>query len=162
MSVFDFSCMSIDGEVIPLENYRGKALLIVNTASKCGFTPQYKGLERLWRDYHSAGLVVMGFPCDQFLNEEFSTEEEIENFCVRSYSITFPLFAKTRVRGESIDPLFHYLCNSASGVFGSKRIKWNFTKFLVSRDGLRIKRFAPAIYPAQLRRHIEKYLHEKG
>lgn len=159
MSLYQFSCLSINGELIPMDTYRGKVLLIVNTASKCGFTPQYKGLECLYRKYRDAGLVVMGFPCDQFGHQEFDSEEEVEHFCVNNYNVSFPLFAKVRVKGTNADPLFQYLSNTARGCFGSKAIKWNFTKFLINRDATRIKRFATTTYPSHLSAPIEKLLH---
>jgi len=158
MCLYDYWCVSIDGEKVPLEQYRGKVLLIVNTASKCGFTPQYKGLESLYREYRQAGLVVLGFPCDQFLRQELPVEEEIQQFCVTNYEISFPLFAKIKVRGKDADGLFVRLQDAAPGWFATKSIKWNFTKFLVNRDGSTVMRFAPATYPNQLRRHIERFL----
>src|SRR5690606_20054720 len=157
MSIYQFSCKSMDDIPIPLERYRGQVLLIVNTASKCGFTPQYRGLEMLHRDYHQRGFSVLGFPCDQF-HQEFATEEEIEHFCVSTYHVTFPLFAKVKVRGEDAEPLFVYLKEAAPGWFGFTAIKWNFTKFLINREGECVRRFATATYPSQLRTHTEKLL----
>ena len=157
MSIYQFSCKSMDDTLIPLARYRGQVLLIVNTASKCGFTPQYRGLESLHRDYHHRGFSVLGFPCDQF-HQGFATEEEIEQFCVSTYQVTFPLFAKVRIRGEDADPLFVYLKEAAPGWFGFTAIKWNFTKFLINREGECVRRFATATYPSQLRSPIEQLL----
>ena len=148
----------MDGELVSLDQYRGNVLLIVNTASKCGFTPQYNGLESLSRNYRQRGLIVMGFPCDQFLRQEFDTEDEIERFCVNNYNITFPLFGKVKVRGEEAHPLFRYLRDAAPGWFGTRSIKWNFTKFLVDRDGTPVRRFATTAYPSHLRGPIERLL----
>lgn len=158
MSVYQFSCHSIDGEPISLQRYQGKVLLVVNTASKCGFTPQYKGLELLHRDYREQGFAVLGFPCDQFLHQEFHDDAQIEHFCVNTYQVTFPLFGKVRVKGPDADPLFQYLKTAAPGWLGLTGIKWNFTKFLINRQGECVRRFATATYPSQLRRHIEELL----
>ncbi len=158
MSVYRFSCTSIDGEPVPLEKFRGQVLLIVNTASKCGFTPQYRGLEMLYRDYKDRGFSVLAFPCDQFLKEEYEDNRDIQDFCIRNYQVTFPLFARIDVHGERQEPLFTYLKESAPGWLGLKSIKWNFTKFLVDRQGRCVRRFATATYPNHLRKHIEHQL----
>lgn len=158
MDVYDFVCTSIDGKVVSLSRYRGQVLLIVNTASKCGFTPQYRGLDALFNDYRSAGFTVLGFPCGQFFRQEYQSDSEIENFCVANYHVSFPLFSKVDVIGKSAHPLFDYLKGNAPGWFGSKAIKWNFTKFLVDRSGRSVRRFAPPTYPGKLRRPIEKLL----
>ncbi|MHC3001236.1 glutathione peroxidase [Gordonia sp. GN26] len=156
-SAYDFTATGIDGKPVDLSTYRGDPLLIVNTASKCGFTPQYQGLETLHRDYQGQGLRVLGFPCDQFAHQEPGNEEEIKNFCSLTYDVTFPMFAKVDVNGPDAHPLFEWLRTQKSGVFGG-RIKWNFTKFLVNRDGCVVERFAPATKPEKLVGSIEKQL----
>ena len=156
-SIYDIECTTIDAQPIKLERYRGKVLLIVNTASFCGFTPQYKGLERLYKAYQDQGLVVLGFPCNDVFQEPLN-DERIHEFCVRNYSVSFPMFAKINVNGKHTAPLFSLLKNSARGWFGSESIKWNFTKFLVDRRGQVVGRYAPATYPGQLRARIEKLL----
>ncbi|ANB57152.1 glutathione peroxidase family protein [Anoxybacillus sp. B7M1] len=158
MSIYDFTVKTIHGEEKTLAEYKGNILLIVNTASKCGFTPQYKELQELYDQYRDKGLVVLGFPCNQFGNQEPGTEEEIAQFCELNYGVTFPMFAKVDVNGEYAHPLFDYLTKKAPGVFGTKAIKWNFTKFLVDRDGTVIERFAPKTRPAELKQEIEKLL----
>ena len=134
-SVYDFAATSIDGTPVSLDTYRGRTLLIVNVASECGFTPQYAGLERLYRKHKDDGFVVLGFPCDQFGHQEPGTDEEIQQFCAREYGVTFPLFSKIKVNGPDAHPLFAYLKRQKKGVFGSEAIKWNFTKFLVAATG---------------------------
>jgi glutathione peroxidase len=158
MSVYDFTVKTIRGEEQSLADYRGKVLLIVNTASKCGFTPQYKELEELYEQYRDRGFVVLGFPCNQFGHQEPGTEEEIEQFCQVNYGVTFPMFAKVDVNGENAHPLFQYLKEKAPGVFGTKAIKWNFTKFLVDRNGNVVARFASQTKPSELKSEIEKWL----
>ena len=158
-NVFDFSAKLNNGEVQPLADYRGKVLLIVNTASKCGFTPQYKGLEELYKQYRQQGLEVLGFPCDQFGHQEPGSDEEIRGFCEFNYGVTFPLFSKVNVNGENEHPLYKHLKAEAGGMFGHA-IKWNFTKFLVSRDGRVLERFAPVTTPAQIGSEIAKALNE--
>jgi glutathione peroxidase len=157
-SVHDFTAKGIDGAEIPLSNYRGKALLIVNTASKCGFTPQYDGLEKLHEDYAARGLAVLGFPCNQFGAQEPGDEAEIRNFCSLTYDVHFPMFAKIDVNGANAHPLYRFLKKQKKGLFGSEAIKWNFTKFLVDRDGQVIDRFAPTAKPEALRPAIEAVL----
>ncbi|WP_027409783.1 glutathione peroxidase [Anoxybacteroides tepidamans] len=158
MSIYDFSVKTIQGEEKRLAEYKGNVLLIVNTASKCGFTPQYKELQELYEEYRDKGLVVLGFPCNQFGNQEPGAEEEIAQFCELNYGVTFPMFAKVDVNGEHAHPLFDYLTDKAPGVFGTKAIKWNFTKFLVDRNGNVIERFAPKMKPSDLKEEIEKLL----
>jgi glutathione peroxidase len=158
VSVYDFSAKTIRGEEQSLADYRGKVLLIVNTASKCGFTPQYKELQELYEQYRDRGFAVLGFPCNQFGHQEPGTEEEIEEFCQVNYGVTFPMFAKVDVNGENAHPLFQYLKEKAPGVFGTKAIKWNFTKFLVDRNGNVVARFASQTRPSELKSEIEKLL----
>ena len=157
-TAFDFSAQAIDGSPQSLDAYRGKVLLVVNTASKCGFTPQYEGLEQLWRDYRDRDLVVLGFPCDQFGHQEPGDEEEIRNFCSLTYDVSFPMFAKVEVNGGNTHPLWKWLKSEKSGLLGLEGIKWNFTKFLVGRDGQVIKRYAPTDKPESMRKDIEKAL----
>lgn len=155
MSVFDFSARTIDGEERPLSSYRDHALLIVNVASQCGFTPQYTGLEALYRKYRERGLVVLGFPCDQFGHQEPGDEAEIKRFCSLTYEVTFPMFAKIQVNGADAHPLYRYLKQSLPGILGLEAIKWNFTKFLVGRTGEPIKRYAPSDKPESLAADVE-------
>jgi len=146
-SVYDFVAMSIDGSRVSLDAYRGRTLLIVNVASRCGYTPQYAGLERLYRAHKDEGFVVLGFPCDQFGRQEPGTDEEIEQFCAREYGVTFPLFSKIKVNGLDAHPLFRYLKAQKKGLFGSEAIKWNFTKFLVGPDGAVLRRYGSSDTP---------------
>jgi glutathione peroxidase len=146
-SVYDFSAASIDGVPTPLEIYRGKTLLIVNTASRCGFTPQYAGLERLSREFKDDGLVVLGFPCDQFGRQEPGSDAEIREFCSSQYDVTFPMFAKIKVNGADAHPLFAFLKSKKKGLLGLEAIKWNFTKFLVGPDGDVLKRYGSGDAP---------------
>lgn len=157
-TAFDFTAVDIDGHPQALSQYAGKALLIVNVASKCGFTPQYEGLEKLSRDYRERGLVVLGFPCDQFGHQEPGDAAEIKNFCSLHYEVDFPLFSKIDVNGANAHPLWQWLKNEKSGLLGIDAIKWNFTKFLVGRDGRVIRRFAPADTPESLVGDIETAL----
>jgi len=157
-TAFDFSATTLDGQPQPLDAYRGKVLLVVNTASKCGFTPQYEGLEALWRKYGERGLVVLGFPCDQFGHQEPGDAEEIRNFCSLTYDVSFPMFGKIEVNGGGAHPLFKWLKEEKSGLLGIGAIKWNFTKFLVGRDGKVLKRYAPTDKPESLAADIEKAL----
>lgn len=156
-TAYDFTATDIDGNPVDLSLYRGKPLLIVNTASKCGFTPQYKGLEELNRTYADRGLTVLGFPCDQFAHQEPGDADEIKNFCSLNYDVTFPMFSKVDVNGDDAHPLFRWLREQKSGVLGN-RIKWNFTKFLVDRSGNVVDRFAPTVKPEKLGGDIEKVL----
>ena len=157
MNIYDFTATSITGKETSLEAYRGKAILVVNTASKCGFTPQYKGLEKLYEDYADKGLVVLGFPCDQFGHQEPGTDGEIAEFCELNFGVTFPMFAKVEVNGPNAHPLYKWLRKVKSGLMGS-RIKWNFTKFLVDRDGNPVKRYGSTTKPEKLAADIEKAL----
>ena len=157
-SIHSIAVRTIEGEETTLEKYRGKVLLIVNTASKCGFTPQYEGLEALHRKYADRGLVVLGFPCNQFGAQEPGDEAEIRDFCRTRYDVSFPMFAKLDVNGDGAHPLYRLLKNARPGLLGTEAIKWNFTKFLVGRDGAVLRRYAPADTPASLEQDIEKAL----
>ena len=157
-TVYDFSASDIAGKAVSLADYRGKVLLIVNTASKCGFTPQYEGLEALHDDLASQGLVVLGFPCNQFGQQEPGDAAEIADFCKLTYDVSFPLFAKIDVNGPSAHPLYKWLTDEARGILGSRAIKWNFTKFLVDREGRVAERFAPTTPPEAIRPRIEALL----
>lgn len=157
-NAFDFKATDIDGGERSLDEYKGKALLVVNTASKCGFTPQYTGLETVWQEYRDKGLVVLGFPCDQFGNQEPGDEAEIKKFCSLSYDVSFPMFAKVDVNGAKAHPLFNWLKSEKSGFLGTEGIKWNFTKFLIGRDGKVLKRYAPTDKPESIKGDIEKAL----
>jgi len=154
MGVYDFAATSIDGSEQSLAGYKGKTLLVVNVASKCGFTPQYKGLETLYREYKDKGLVILGFPCDQFGHQEPGDEDEIKNFCSLNYDVSFPMFAKIKVNGDDAHPLYKYLKNEQGGLLGMDFIKWNFTKFLVDKSGKVVKRYAPTDTPASIGKDI--------
>jgi glutathione peroxidase len=158
MSVHDFSVKKPDGSDQKLVDFKGGPILIVNTASKCGFTPQYQGLEALQRSYGPRGLTVIGFPCNQFGAQEPGDAEEIKNFCSLTYDVTFPLMAKIEVNGDKADPLYDYLKAEKPGVLGTKGIKWNFTKFLIDKDGKVVARYAPTDKPESLAKDIEKLL----
>jgi len=157
-SAFDFTVRAADGTPHPLDQYRGRVLLIVNTASKCGFTPQYAGLEALWRTYREQGLTVIGFPCNQFGEQEPGDAAEIASFCSLTYDVDFPLMAKIEVNGAGADPLYDWLKAEAPGLLGLKAIKWNFTKFLIGRDGQVIERYAPTTKPEAMEADIVKAL----
>ena len=157
-TAYDFDAATLDGALQPLSDYRGKVLLIVNVASKCGFTPQYAGLEQLWRDYGPQGLVVLGFPCDQFGHQEPGNADEIRNFCSLTYDVGFPMFGKVEVNGGNAHPLWQWLKDEKGGLLGLDAIKWNFTKFLVGRDGRVLKRYAPTSEPMSLAADIEAAL----
>ena len=157
-AITDTSVKAADGSVADLSAYAGKVLLIVNTASKCGFTPQYEGLEALHRKYADRGFEVLGFPCNQFGGQEPGDAAEIANFCSLTYDVTFPVFAKIDVNGDKADPLFERLKSDAPGLLGSKGIKWNFTKFLVGKDGEVVERYAPTTRPEEISADIEKLL----
>lgn len=158
MTVYEYSARTIDGAELPLSRYRGHPLLIVNVASRCGFTPQYAGLEALYRKYRERGLIVLGFPCDQFGHQEPGDESEIKTFCTSSFGVTFPMFAKVEVNGPQAHPLFSFLKRARPGILGLESIKWNFTKFLVDRDGRPIRRYAPADKPESLEGDVESLL----
>ena len=157
-TIYDFSAQTLAGKDVSLADYRGHPMLIVNTASKCGFTPQYEGLEALYRTHKDNGLVVLGFPCNQFGAQEPGDAEEIGAFCQVNYGVSFPMFAKIEVNGAGAHPLYNYLKGEKAGVLGTKRIKWNFTKFLVNRDGKVVGRFAPTTKPADIEQAIAKVL----
>ena len=157
-NVYSFHAKSLNGEEISLEKFQGKVLLIVNVASKCGFTPQYKGLENIYRRYKDEGFEVLGFPCNQFGAQEPGDAEEIKNFCSLTYDVSFPMFQKVDVNGDNAHPLFNYLKKEEKGILGTEAIKWNFTKFLVDRNGKVIERFAPQAKPEDLSKDIEKLL----
>ncbi|WP_420465173.1 glutathione peroxidase [Panacagrimonas sp.] len=158
MSIYEFEARTIDGDAHALAAYRGKTLLIVNVASKCGFTPQYKGLEALYREYKDRGLEILGFPCDQFGHQEPGNEAEIKNFCSLNYDVSFPMFAKIKVNGDDAHPLYEFLKKEQGGILGMDFIKWNFTKFLVDRNGEVVKRYAPTDTPATIGRDLAKLL----
>ena len=157
-SVYDFTAQGINGKPVALGDYRGKVLLIVNTASECGFTPQFAGLERLWEQYAVRGLAVLGFPCNQFGRQDPGSDSDIATFCAANYAISFPMMSKIEVNGSGAHPLYKWLTAEAPGLLGTKAIKWNFTKFLIGRDGRVVKRYAPTDTPDSLARDIEKAL----
>ena len=157
-SIHEFKAKSIDGKEVDLKEFKGKVLLIVNVASECGLTPQYEQLQALHEKYGDKGLVVIGFPCNQFGSQEPKNNDEIQTFCSLTYHVTFPMFSKIEVNGNGTHPLFVYLKSHAKGLFGSESIKWNFTKFLVGRDGKVIERYAPAASPMSLTNAIERAL----
>ena len=157
-TVFDFTAQDIAGKDVDLSAYRGKVLLIVNTASKCGFTPQYKGLQALFEKYRERGLEVLGFPCNQFGHQEPGDEAAISEFCELNFGVDFPLFGKIDVNGDNAHPLYRHLKEEAPGLLGSKAVKWNFTKFLVNRDGKVVKRYAPTDKPESLAKDVEALL----
>ena len=157
-TAYDFTARQIDGTEIALSNLKGQVLLIVNTASACGFTPQFGGLEALHQRYSGQGLAVLGFPCNQFGSQDPGTDSEIAGFCQMNYGVSFPMMSKINVNGDSADPLFKWLCAEAPGLLGSKAIKWNFTKFLVGRNGQVVHRYAPLDKPASIAKDIEAAL----
>ena len=157
-SIHDFDAISISGQPVHLADHRGQVLLVVNTASACGFTPQFAGLEALWKDYGPKGLVVVGFPSNEFGGQDPGSNDEIASFCQLNYGVSFPMMAKVKVNGSDAHPLWQWLKGEAPGFLGTELIKWNFTKFLVGRDGQVIKRYAPNDKPADLRADIEKAL----
>ena len=154
---YQFTARSLQGKEISMETYKGKVVLVVNTASKCGLTPQYEGLENLYGKYKDQGLVILGFPCNQFGKQEPGTEKEISEGCLINYGVSFPMFSKIEVNGDNAHPIYKYLKNRLPGVFG-KNIKWNFAKFLIDRNGKPVKRFSPTTIPEKLVKDIEKYL----
>ncbi|RXJ87086.1 glutathione peroxidase [Arcobacter sp. CECT 8985] len=157
-SIYDFNVKTIDGKTISMSEYKHKVLLIVNVASKCGFTSQYEGLEKLYEKYKDKGFVILGFPCNQFMNQEPGTNEEIKEFCSLTYQVKFPMFSKIDVNGDDTEPLYKYLKEQVSGVLGTELIKWNFTKFLVDKNGKVIERFSPSTTPESIEKDIEKLL----
>jgi len=154
-TVYDFEALQINGKSVPLSKFKGKVMLIVNTASACGFTPQFAGLEALHKKYGKKGLVVLGFPCNQFGSQDAGSNKEIAEFCQLNYGVSFPMMAKIDVNGANAHPLYHWLSGEAPGLLGSKSIKWNFTKFLIAKDGHVLKRYAPTDEPASLSQDIE-------
>ncbi|PHY20241.1 glutathione peroxidase [Caulobacter sp. BP25] len=158
MSVYDYSAKTLDGQDASLADYRGQVLLIVNTASKCGFTPQYEGLEQLWRTYKDRGFAIVAFPCNQFGAQEPGDASEIANFCSLTYDVTFPVMSKINVNGADAHPLYMFLKKEQKGLLGTEAIKWNFTKFLIGRDGEVVERFAPTTKPEDLKAAIEALL----
>lgn len=157
-TIYDFKVTTIDGKETTLAPYKGKVMLIVNVASKCGFTPQYEGLEALYEKYKDKGLVVLGFPCNQFGSQEPGTEKEIQNFCRVNFGVTFPMFSKINVNGDNTHPLYVYLKSEQPGILGTEMIKWNFTKFLVDRNGKVLKRYGSSTKPKEIEEDIEKLL----
>lgn len=158
MSVYQYEAITINGKCQALEEYKGKVLLIVNTASKCGFTPQFEELQRLYEKYHEKGFDVLGFPCNQFNNQDPGSEKEIQEFCSLNFGVTFPMFKKIDVNGKDTHPLFQYLKHETPGFLGTKAIKWNFTKFLVNREGQVVSRHSPTVKPLTLIEEIELLL----
>ena len=159
-SFYDFSVTTIDGQTRSLKDYAGQVVLVVNTASACGLTPQLQGLQQLFEAYAAQGLVILGFPCNQFRQQDRGSNDEIANFCQRNYGVTFPMMAKVDVNGAHADPLFVWLKAQAPGILGTQMIKWNFTKFLIGRDGRVLRRYAPQTQPSRLVADIETALHQ--
>lgn len=157
-NIYDFECQSISGDITPLRQFEGEVVLIVNTASNCGFTPQYEGLESLHRTYNEKGFSVLGFPCNQFMKQEPASNQEVEAFCTKKYQVTFPLFSKIKVNGPETAPLFRHLKKEAPGLLGTGRVKWNFTKFLVDSKGRVMKRYGSSITPEAISDDIEALL----
>ena len=157
-TVYDFEALKIDGKTVPLKQFKGQVMLIVNTASACGFTPQFGGLEKLHKTYGDKGLVVMGFPCNQFASQDKGSNEEIASFCQLNYGVSFPMMEKINVNGTEAHPLYQWLVSEAPGLLGFKAVKWNFTKFLVGKNGEVIKRYAPQDAPEKLSKDIEAAL----
>jgi len=157
-SIYDFTVRDIQGNEQSMKAYRDKVLLIVNTASKCGFTPQFEGLQALYKDLNEQGLEVLGFPCNQFMNQDPGTDESISQFCSLNYGVDFPMFAKIEVNGDGTHPLYKFLKQEARGLMGSEKVKWNFTKFLVDRNGRVVRRYPPTTKPEAIRKDIEELL----
>ncbi|WP_191561036.1 glutathione peroxidase [Metabacillus idriensis] len=162
MSIYDIKIKTINGVEQSMSEFKGKVLVIVNTASKCGFTPQYKALQELYETYQSEGLEILGFPCNQFMSQEPGNEEEIKSFCELNYGVTFPMYAKVDVNGSDAHPLFNHLTKEAPGVLGSKAVKWNFTKFLVDKNGKAAERFSPNTDPKEMEEKIQQLLKEEA
>ena len=158
MSIYDFKATDIQGQERALSAYKGKVLLIVNTASKCGFTPQFEGLEAMYKELHEKGLEVLGFPCNQFAQQDKGSDSEIAGFCMKNYGVSFPMFSKIEVNGDNAHPLYQYLKKEARGILGTQKIKWNFTKFLINQDGKVIKRFAPTTKPEDIAKQVRALL----
>ena len=158
MSIYDFKATDILGQERELSAYKGKVLLIVNTASKCGFTPQFEGLEAMYKELHEKGLEVLGFPCNQFAQQDKGSDSEIAGFCMKNYGVSFPMFSKIEVNGDNAHPLYQYLKKEARGILGTQKIKWNFTKFLINQDGKVIKRFAPTTKPEDIAKQVRALL----
>ncbi len=156
--IYQYSATTISGQEKPIADFKGQVILVVNTASKCGFTPQFKGLEALYEKYKDRGLMVLGFPCNQFANQDPADNDEISQFCELNYGVTFPMFAKIDVNGDNAHPLFRHLKSEAPGLLGSEAIKWNFTKFLVDRNGKVVDRYASTTEPEKIAKDIEKLL----
>ncbi|WP_455660472.1 glutathione peroxidase [Pradoshia sp.] len=159
-TVYDFQVKKTDGTMQPLDMYEGKPLLIVNTASKCGLAPQFKGLQELYEKFHEDGFEVLGFPCDQFNHQEYDNIEETTQFCQMNYGVSFPMFAKIKVNGEEADPLFRYLTQQQKGLLG-KQVKWNFTKFLINEKGEVVERYAPTTEPVKIEEDIRRIIDNK-
>ncbi len=157
MKFYDFSALRMNGQEVSMDQYKGKVVLVVNTASKCGLTPQFKDLEEIYQEYKDMGLEILGFPCNQFANQDSGSNEEIHEFCQLNYGVTFTMFQKIDVNGENEHPLYKYLKNETKGILG-KQIKWNFTKFLIDSEGKVIKRYAPTVLPSKIKDDIEKLL----
>lgn len=157
-SVYDFSAINIKGQSVALSGFKGKVLLIVNTASKCGLTPQYEGLEKLYKEQNEQGLEILGFPCNQFAGQEPGESDDIGQFCQLNYGVTFQMFEKVKVNGDDAHDLFKFLRTEAKGLLGSEKIKWNFTKFLINKDGTVLKRYAPTDKPEKIAKDIKKLL----
>lgn len=157
-SIYEIEVKTIDGQTTTIAPYKGKVMLIVNVASKCGYTPQYEGLQALYEKYKARGFVVLGFPCNQFAHQEPGTEAEIKNFCRVNFGVSFPMFAKVDVNGDNAHPLYHFLKSEKPGLLGTEAIKWNFTKFLIDRDGTVVERYAPSTKPKEIESDIEKLL----
>ncbi len=157
MEFYNFEAEQLNGKKVKMEEYKGKTVVVVNTASKCGLTPQYEGLEKLYQKYRDEGLVVLGFPCNQFANQEPGNADAIQEFCEINFGVSFPMFAKIEVNGEGAHPIFKYLKDELKGLFG-KKIKWNFTKFVIDKNGKPVKRFAPVTKPEKMESTIKKLL----
>ncbi|MCQ0112568.1 glutathione peroxidase [Zhouia amylolytica] len=157
-SFYDFEADKLNDEKIRLDAYKDKTVIVVNTASKCGLTPQYEGLEKLYQKYKDQGLVILGFPCNQFANQESGSSDEIQEFCQRNYGVSFPMFEKIEVNGKNAHPLFKYLKSELSGGIFGRKIKWNFTKFLIDKNGNPVKRYAPTTVPEKMEKDIIKIL----
>lgn len=154
MTFYDFEAQKLNGKCVSMEEYRGKTVVVVNTASKCGLTPQYEGLENLYQKHKDEGLVILGFPCNQFANQESGSSEEIEEFCQINYGVSFPMFEKVEVNGKNAHPIFKYLKSKLSGGLLGSKIKWNFTKFVLDKEGNPVKRFAPTTTPEKMEKII--------